>query len=113
MVRRFGAPGPVSNGAHTNHRTTGAVPHAAPHITLGGRMNRRQPRQRKPREPREAPQEPTGELMTPLEVAQYFGVKLRRVRGWERRRYLTPVVRRGERVYMRIEVEHLAAMYGR
>lgn len=73
-------------------------------------MNRRQPRQSKPRE---EPQEPTGELMTPEQVARYFGVKLRRVRGWERRRYLTPVVVLGERRYMTMEVEHLAAMYGR
>lgn len=75
-------------------------------------MNRRTPKTRKPRE-REAPQEPTGELMTPEQVARYFGVKPRRVRGWERRRYLTPVVVMGERRYMTMEVEHLAAMYAR
>lgn len=75
-------------------------------------MNRKQPRQRKPRE-RERPQEPYGELMTPLQVAQYFGVRLWRVRKWERRRYLTPVVVLGERRYMTMEVEHLAAMYER
>lgn len=53
------------------------------------------------------------ELMTPVQVAQFLGVRLKRVRNWERRRYLTPVVVLGERRYMTIEVEHLAAMYGR
>lgn len=76
-------------------------------------MKRKQQRPRKPREERHAPPEPTGELMTPFEVAQYMGVRMWRVRRWERERYLTPVVRRGERVYIRMEVEHLAAMYGR
>uniref|UniRef100_UPI0040400095 MerR family transcriptional regulator n=1 Tax=Streptomyces sp. SS7 TaxID=3108485 RepID=UPI0040400095 len=82
---------------------------------MGGRMKQRKqtrPRQRRQDQDQAQPDTP-GELMTPLEVAQYFGVRLRRVRNWERRRYLTPVVRRGERVYMTIEVEHLAAMYGR
>ncbi|MEU4150851.1 helix-turn-helix domain-containing protein [Streptomyces sp. NPDC026659] len=113
MVRRFGAPGPVPDGANSHHRTTGAIHHAAPHSKMGGRMTRRQPRQRKPREEREAPPQPTGELMTVEEVARYLGVKVRRVHGWRRRRYLTPVLVLGEIRYMTIEVEHLAAMYGR
>ncbi|MEV1049649.1 MerR family transcriptional regulator [Streptomyces sp. NPDC049887] len=63
------------------------------------------------RKQRKQEQEPLGELMTVEEVARYFGVKPRRVRGWEKRRVLTPVLRRGERVYMTVEVEHLAALY--
>ncbi|WP_443073110.1 MerR family transcriptional regulator [Streptomyces sp. NBC_01451] len=52
--------------------------------------------------------------MTPIQVAQYFGVRMRRVHYWERRRFLTPVrTARGERVYMTMEVEHLAGMHGR
>lgn len=77
-------------------------------------MKRTQPRNRKPRVERAAPPDLSGDLMTPIQVAQYFGVRMRRVHYWERRRFLTPVrTARGERVYMTMEVEHLAGMHGR
>jgi hypothetical protein len=80
---------------------------------MKARKQNKEPRQRK-QDQAEPVQSPDPELMTPLQVARYFNVKVKRVRNWERKRYLTPVVNgKGERVYMTLEVEHLAAMYGR
>ncbi|MGY0060842.1 MerR family transcriptional regulator [Streptomyces sp. LZ34] len=54
------------------------------------------------------------ELITPDEVAARLKVKPRRVRGWERRGFLTPIrTFRGERRYLTTEVAQLAARNGR
>lgn len=51
-------------------------------------------------------------LMSPEQVARYFGVRITRVRRWERRGILTPVqTMRGERRYMTQEIEALARLY--
>jgi DNA-binding transcriptional MerR regulator len=52
--------------------------------------------------------------MSPLDVARYFGVRIARVRRWEKRGVLTPVqTARGERRYMTDEVEALARLHDR
>ncbi|MBW8087774.1 MerR family transcriptional regulator [Streptomyces hygroscopicus subsp. hygroscopicus] len=54
------------------------------------------------------------DLLTADEVAARLNVKLRRVRGWERRGFLTAIrTARGERRYLTAEVDQLAARNGR